>query len=537
MISLREEDLSRTIGAIQDLLKGRLPDEIELPSDYPQHEFAELIRQVNALIAAHRVSSEFTLTLSRGDLSVDLPRGGMRVTQSLKNLQANLRHFSWKTQLIAGGDFTQRLDFMGEFSASFNSMVEQLAKSRDLLGQKLEAEAANRAKSEFLRHMSHEIRTPLNGILGALDLLLDNPLAAEQRSFAETARDSGNALLALVNDILDLSRIEAGRIEIVAAPFHLPDLLSGVARLMAPQLRRKGLELQLNVETSTPAVSGDAARIRQIVSNLLSNAIKFTERGRVSLTVARKQDRNGVPVFAMSVQDTGIGIPRDRLPCLFNDFVQVDASLTRNFDGAGLGLAISRRLARLMGGDISVESAHGEGSTFTCELPLPVVAAGVHTARAQSNDGLTDGIDDRPAQGCRALLVEDNPVNRRLGQRMLERFGCSVDLARHGQEALDLLAVQSYEIVFMDCQMPVMDGYAATAELRRREGDRRRTPVVALTAHAMEGDRDKCVAAGMDDYLTKPLRAGEFRTTLEKWLRPRPAAAPIRTAADVTPVP
>jgi CheY-like chemotaxis protein len=342
--------------------------------------------------------------------------------------------------------------------------------------------------------------------------------------------------VALVNNILDLSRIEAGRIEITAAPFDLSVLLSAVARLMVLRLRQKGLELRLNMEACPRTVSGDAGRIRQIVSNLLINAIKFTERGRVSLSVARKQDRNGVPVFAISVQDTGIGIPREKLPCLFNDFVQIDASLTRNFDGAGLGLAISRRLARIMGGDISVESAPGEGSTFICELPLPIVGAAVHTRGAQSIDGISDAVDRRPGEGCRALLVEDNPVNQQLGQRMLERLGCSVDLARHGQEALDLLAVQCYDIVFMDCQMPVMDGYAATAELRRREGHRRRTPVVALTAHAMEGDRDRCLAAGMDHYLTKPLAAGELRTTLEKWPRTRAAAVPIPAVADVTAV-
>ncbi|MBZ5725962.1 MAG: response regulator [Acidobacteriia bacterium] len=530
MLTLREGDIDRISGALHDLLKGRIPSEIDLPSDYPQNELAQLVQYVNALISAHRVSSEFTSTLSRGDLSVDLPRGGMLVTQSLKNLQASLRHLSWKTEQIAKGDFTQRVDFMGDFSESFNSMVDQLAKSRELLREKLAAEAANRAKSAFLTHMSHEIRTPLNGILGNLELLLDGPLGAEQRAFAETARESGRALLAIVNDVLDLSRIEAGRVEVLPAPFSLTDLASGVAELMAPRLRQKGLELRLDIQVPPQTVSGDAGRIRQIVTNLLGNAVKFTERGHVALSVTRYEDQNGLPLFGISVEDTGIGIPREKLPCLFHDFVQVDSSLTRSHDGTGLGLAISRRLALMMGGDISVDSAPGEGSVFTCKLPLPIVAAPApEIENARRLDVLSSAVDGRPGEGCRALLVEDNAINRRIGQRMLERLGCTVDLAQHGREALELLSVQPYDMVFMDCQMPVMDGYTATAELRRREAHGCRTPVVAMTAHVMEGAREQCQAAGMDDYLAKPIATGELRTVLRKWFQPRPgsAAAPV----------
>ncbi len=538
MLSVPEEDINRITRAIHDLLKGRSPCEIDLPSERPQNELAGLIIQVNALISAHRMSSEFTWSLSRGDLSVDLPRGGMQMTQSLKNLQANLRHLSWKTQQIAKGDFTQRIDFMGEFSTAFNSMVGQLAQSREVLSEKLAAEAANRAKSEFLTHMSHEIRTPLNGILGGLDLLLDDLLGAEQRSWAETARDSGRALLAIVNDLLDLSKIEAGRMEILPAPFSLAALVSDVAELMAPRLRQKGLELRVNIQASPQMVFGDAGRIRQIVSNLLGNAVKFTERGHVGVSVAPIADQSGVPVFGISVEDSGIGIPREKLPCLFKDFVQVDSSLTRVFDGSGLGLAISRRLARMMGGDVSVESTFGEGSIFTCKLPLPNVATTVpELEKTKCIDVGARHVDCLPGKGCRALLVDDNPVNQRIGQRMLERLGCAVDLASQGRDALDLLSVQRYEIVFMDCQMPVMDGYTAVAELRRCESDGCRTPVVALTAHAMDGARERCLAAGMDDYLTKPLAAGDLRTALEKWLQPQWLSAAIPAVARVIATP
>lgn len=528
MLTLQKEDIDRITGAIHELLKGRLPSQIDLPSDYPQNEFAQLVNHVNRLISAHRVSTEFTSTLARGDLSANLPKGGMPVTQSLKNLQANLRHLSWKTQQIAKGDFTQQVDFMGDFSAAFNSMVDELAKSRELLREKLAAEAANLAKSKFLTHMSHEIRTPLNGVLGNLDLLLDGPLSPEQRSFAETARLSSRALLAVLSDILDLSKIEAGRMEIRPAPFSLAKLVSEVAELMAPLARKKGVGLHVDTQGCSPIVSGDAGRIRQIVTNLLGNAIKFTDRGHVVLSVTQCGEQSGVPLFGISVEDTGIGIPREKLACLFSDFVQVDSSLTRSYDGAGLGLAISRQLALIMGGDISVESELGKGSLFTCKLPLPIVTSTEpDIERAKRTDVVSSAFDSLPGEGCRALLVEDNLVNRRIGQRMLERLGCTVDLAQHGREALDMLSVCCYDIVFMDCQMPVMDGYAATAELRRRETDRRRTPVVAITAHALEGAEEQCRAAGMDDYLTKPIASGDLRNALKKWFQLQQGSAGI----------
>ena len=527
MLSLREEDVDKITAAIHDMLGGRLPSEILVPSDEPQNEFTQLVRYVNALISANRVSSEFTLSLARGDLSATLPRGGLQVTHSLKNLQASLRHLTWKTQQIASGDFSQSVDFMGEFSAAFNSMVSQLAEGRKLLGEKLAAEAANRAKSDFLAHMSHEIRTPLNGILGSLDLLLDGRLPTEQRDFAETAREAGRALLQIVNDVLDLSKIEAGRVEITPAAFSLADLLSGVADLMKARARPKGLELRLNVQACPPTVFADAGRIRQIVSNLLGNAVKFTVRGYVALSVARGGEQNGIPVFLLSVEDTGIGIPPEKLQCLFNDFVQVDSSLTRAYDGTGLGLAISRRLARMMGGDITVESVPGEGSIFTCKLPLPVsTAAGPEIERRGENRHLANRVDALDREPVLALLVEDNPVNQRIGQCMLQRLGCVVDIAWNGREALDLLKLQHFDIVFMDCQMPVMDGYTAAVELRRRESDGSRMPVVALTADAMNGTRQRCLDAGMDDYLTKPLAMDDLQAMLRKWL-----------GASVTPLP
>jgi CheY-like chemotaxis protein len=264
-------------------------------------------------------------------------------------------------------------------------------------------------------------------------------------------------------------------------------------------------------------VLGDAGRIRQIVSNLLGNAVKFTASGRIAVNLRRSGEREGA-VFDISVEDTGIGIPPEKLPDLFQEFVQLDSSQTRAYGGTGLGLAISRRMARMMGGDITVESGPGAGSTFTCKLPLPEV----ETA-AQENGGtgrveaLAGSFETLPGDGIRALLVEDNPVNQKIGRLMLERLGCSVELAQNGRDALDLLNRRRYNIVFMDCQMPVMDGYTAVAELRSREPGEHRSLVIALTAHAMQGARERCLEAGMDDYLTKPFSAGDLRAMLQKW--------------------
>ncbi len=516
MLALREEDVDKIIAVIHDLLHGRLPSEICVPSDEPQNEFTQLVGFVNALISANRVSSEFTLKLARGDLSATLPRGGLQVTHSRKDLQANLRHLTWKTQQIASGDFCQWVDFMGEFSAAFNSMVSQLAEGHKLLREKLAAEAANRAKSDFLAHMSHEIRTPLNGILGAIELLLADALAAEQRDLAETDRDSGRALLATVNDVLDLSKIEAGHMQIVSAPFSLPDLVTSVAQLFRPGAQRKGIELRVEFEPCPQAVLGDAGRIRQIVSNLLSNAVKFSESGRVTVNVSRSGCREVVAVFSISVEDTGNGIPPEKLPSLFQEFVQLDSSQTRAYGGTGLGLAISRRLARMMGGDIAVQSELGAGSTFTCNLPLPEVEAALYEDEAGRRIPLTGSVEALPGVGLRVLLVEDNPVNQKLGLRMFERLGCCVESAQNGRQALHLLSRRRYDIVFMDCQMPVMDGYTAVAELRRSEPDERRTLVVALTAHAMQGAREQCLESGMDDYLTKAFSLGDLRAMLYK---------------------
>jgi CheY-like chemotaxis protein len=351
----------------------------------------------------------------------------------------------------------------------------------------------------------------MNGVVGMADLLLDSKLAPEQREYAETIHASGRSLLVLINDILDVTKIEAGKMRLESVPFDLRAEIQGATSLLAAQAHAKSLGLESEVDASVPArVVGDPSRLRQVLLNLLGNAVKFTDAGRISLAVGKLEGDGEVVRLRFVVADTGIGMDPSELEGLFQPFTQIDSSNTRRHGGSGLGLAISKEIVHLMGGAIEVESRRREGSRFTVTIPFraaePVERDGTAVELVADRDPSEEAPPLRPSRAQRILLVEDNPVNRLVALRMLRILGCEADCAEDGLQAVEACSRKEYDVVLMDCQMPVMDGYEAARAIRHRErSGRKRVRIVALTANALEGDREKCLAVGMDDHVAKPV--------------------------------
>jgi len=476
------------------------------------------------------------------------PDGGVHTIRALAHVERDAAGTPLRV-IGTNWDITAQKRVEAELLEANRHLAESTARAEDLRRQ---AQDANSAKSEFLATMSHEIRTPMNGIIGMTGLLLDTELSPEQRECAEIVRSSGEALLGLINDILDFSKIEAGRLELELLDFSLQATIKNSMDLLSLRAREKGLELVSIIDPEVwPQLRGDAARLRQILINLAGNAIKFTSSGGVTIRVSLVLEEESRATLRFAIADTGIGIPRGKQASLFSAFAQVDSSTTRKYGGTGLGLAISRQLAELMGGSIGLESEEGVGSVFwftavfekpqgrpSCDEAAQPTAGGMGAAPVGARTALTTrhtvvkARRDRP----RLLLAEDNPTNRIVAGKVLAKLGYQVDTAANGTLAVEAQESGAYDLVLMDCQMPEMDGFEATAQIRRREGQAaasRRVPIIAMTANAMYGDKELCLEAGMDDYLSKPVDPAELAALLERWL---PRGEKDVEEADAAPV-
>jgi signal transduction histidine kinase/DNA-binding response OmpR family regulator/HPt (histidine-containing phosphotransfer) domain-containing protein len=529
MLNVKEEDIDKITEAFYLILKGKKPTPIELPGDYPDNEIKQAVSYINKFINEYNSVTDLIYNLSSGDLNFEPPKGKLLILQSLKNLQASLKHLTWTTQKIAKGDFNHEVDFMGDFSAAFNSMTQQLKDSfterkktneilqkrinelddarramlnmmKDLDEARSEAEDATKAKSEFLANMSHEIRTPMNAIMGMAHLAMKTDLTAKQHDYLKKVDISAKSLLGIINDILDFSKIEAGKMDMESVDFQLEDTLDNISTLVGIKTQEKGLELLFKTDPAVPrALVGDPLRLGQILINLSNNSVKFTDTGEIVVATELVKKDNTQVTLKFSVHDTGIGMTAEQAAKLFQPFAQADSSTTRKYGGTGLGLTISKRLAEMMGGKIWVESQAGQGSTFSFTANF-----GLGKEKAKKRF--------KPAselRGMKVLVVDDNATSRIILQEMLESFSFEVSLAASGKEGITELEAagkdKPFELVIMDWKMPGMDGIEASKRIKDHKGLSKIPSIILVTAYGREEIMQQVEQMGLDGFLIKPI--------------------------------